>query len=261
MPQPTKKKDKNILTSLNHALKVLDLLSVRDQLGVSEISRITGYDKSSVYKMLYTLEHRGYVIKTPEARYGLSGKLSGHGDQASSRQNTTDVAIPYMWRLRNDCDETVYLGVLNTNGRVIFIHKEDGRAPDSVVTRTAYEIDAYTNATGKVLLANLDMVMQESLVSAMHLQPHTERTITSAQKLMEELARLRGASWAEQYDENYVGHSDLASPIYDADGRCIAALSITCATTTLREKKEYFLPLLLQSSENISRKMGWRRSP
>ena len=56
-------KDKNILSSLNHALKIMDLLSVRSNLGVTEISRITGYDKSSVYKMLYTMQHRGYVVK------------------------------------------------------------------------------------------------------------------------------------------------------------------------------------------------------
>ena len=51
-------KDKNILSSLNHALKIMDLLSVRSNLGVTEISRSTGYDKASVYKMLYTMQHQ-----------------------------------------------------------------------------------------------------------------------------------------------------------------------------------------------------------
>ena len=116
-------KDKNILSSLNHALKIMDLLSVHSNLGVSEISRITGYDKSSVYKMLYTMQHRGYVVKTDGARYALSSKLAANGGQALARQNVTDVAAPHIRRLRDACGETVLVGMLNINGKVIFTGK------------------------------------------------------------------------------------------------------------------------------------------
>lgn len=252
------RRDKNILTSLNHALKVLDLLSIRSDLGVTEIAGIVGYDKSSVYKMLYTFERRGYVIKGPKARYRLSEKLSSHGSAAESRQNITDMAAPFMRRLRDECGETVYLGVLNTNGRIIFMHKEDGYSSDSIITRTGYEIDAYTNATGKILLANLDAPLRESLLKMIHFRAHTPLSITSPAALVEELTTLQGAAWAEQYDENYVGHSDIASPIYERGGRCIAALSITSPTAVLRKNRDRFRPLLIQAAEGISRKMGHR---
>jgi DNA-binding IclR family transcriptional regulator len=257
MDTPSKKRNPNILTSLNRALKVLDLLSVRHDLGVSEVSRILGYDKSSVYKMLYTLEHRGYVIKSANARYQLSKKLSIYNDQETARQNILDVAIPHMRRLRDESGETVYMGVLNTNGRVIFMHKEDGRSPDSIITRTAYELDVYTNAAGKILMANLDPAMQSSLLHIIHLQAHTSRTVTSRQQLQQQFDSLRGAAWAEQYDENYIGHSDVASPLYQGDGRCVAALSIACSTATLKKSIHLFRPMLLRAAAEISRKMGW----
>lgn len=256
MERTAKKKNPNILTSLNRALKVLDLLSVRADLGVSEISRILGYDKSSVYKMLYTMEHRGYVTKTANSRYQLSEKLSIQGDQASSRQNILDIAIPYMQRLRDACGETVFLGVLNTNGRVIFIHKEDGRSPDSVIAPVAYELNAYTSAIGKILLANLEPVMQNSLLRLIQLRAQTPQTITSRQQLQQQLDALREAACAEQYDENYIGHSDLAAPIYQSGGRCIAALNIACSTVTLHRELERFRPLLLAAAREISAKMG-----
>lgn len=259
MEKSSRQKDKYILSSLNRALKVMDLLSVRNRLGVSEISRLTGYDKASVFKTLYTMEHRGYVIKTADAQYELSEKLSSHGTQAAARQNVTDAAAPVMRRLRDECGESVYLGVLNTNGRVIFMHKEDGYAPDSIRTRTAYEIDAHTNSTGKILLANLDETIQGGLLGMIKLHSHTPQTITSLQKLRQELESLRTASWAEEYDENYPGHSDIAVPIYDADGRCIAALSITCPSATLRAQVNVFRPLLLRAAEDISQKMGWHK--
>ena len=251
-------KDKNILSSLNHALKILDLLSVRSNLGVSEISRITGYDKASVYKMLYTMQHRGYVVKTADARYAISSKLSANGTQAQTRQNVVDVSVPYVRRLRDVCGQTVLLGVLNINGKVIFTYKEEGLYEDSIRTRTAYEIDAYTNASGKLLLANLDPSMQENIISGIQFYAHTPLTITDASVLSAELEKLGDASFAEQYDENFIGHADIAAPIRDESGRVIAALSIACNTEILKEQRELFLPLLLDSANAISREMGWR---
>ena len=249
-------KDKNILSSLNHALKIMDLLSVRSNLGVTEISRITGYDKASVYKMLYTMQHRGYVVKTDGARYALSSKLAANGGQAMARQNVTDVAAPHIRRLRDACGQTVLLGVLNTNGKVIFTCKEEGPAPDSIRTRTAYEIDAYTTASGKLLLANLDRPMQKYILSGIQLYAHTPVTIIDEAAFQIQLDALRDAPYAEQYDENYFGHSDIAAPIRDESGRCIAAVSIVCPTAVLKEKRGDFLPLLSDAAKKISAAMG-----
>ena len=261
MQEQNTHRDQNILSSLNHALKIMDLLSVRSNLGVTEISRITGYDKSSVYKMLYTMQHRGYVIKTDGARYALSSKLAANGSQAVARQNVVDVAAPMIRRLRDQCGETVLLGVLNINGKVIFTYKEEGTEDDSIRTRTAYEIDSYTNAAGKLLLANLDPAMQNSILNGIRLYALTPYTISDPAALHSQLDSLRDAAYAEQYDENYIGHADLAAPIRDESGRCIAAISIACAAEKLKKKREEFLPLLLQTADAISDDMGLGRFP
>jgi DNA-binding IclR family transcriptional regulator len=250
-----KKRDPNILTSLNHALRVLDLISVRGNLGVSELARVTGYDKSSVYKMLYTLEHRGYVIKTANAHYIPSKKIVHYGTAATG--NITDAAIPYMRSLRDECGETVYLGVLNTSGRVITVHKEEGKSPDCIVTRVGYELDVYTIAAGKILLANLDMAMRTSILRTIRFKVYTPQTITSMERLKEELQLLRGAPVAEQYDENYPGHADLASPLFGDDGHCLAVLSIVCHTGTLKQRAAEFRPLLIKAANSISQSMGY----
>ena len=257
MAEKKENKDKNILTSLNHALKIMDLLSVRSNLGVTEISRYTGYDKSSVYKMLYTMQHRGYVIKTDDARYALSSKLSANGSPAASRQSVVDVAAPFIKRLRDKCGETVLLGVLNINGKVIFTYKEEGTQEDSIRTRTAYEIDSYTNAAGKLLLSGLDAPMQDTIINSLTLFPHTPNTVRDKTLLIKELEALKSADFAEQYDENYIGHSDLAAPIRDNTSRCIAAISIACPTDRAKEKRDEFLPLLLESASSISTQMGY----
>lgn len=83
--QPGKEKKPYLLSSVNNALKILDLLSVRDNIGVAEISRLLKLDKASVFKMLYTLEHRDYVIKTAGAKYRLGIKFTNYGNLVAER--------------------------------------------------------------------------------------------------------------------------------------------------------------------------------
>lgn len=98
--QPGKEKKPYLLSSVNNALKILDLLSVRDNIGVAEISRLLKLDKASVFKMLYTLEHRDYVIKTADAKYRLGIKFTNYGNLVAERQTVADVAAPYLARLQ-----------------------------------------------------------------------------------------------------------------------------------------------------------------
>ena len=190
----SEKKDKNILTSVNHTLKVLDLLCVRTNLGVSEISKITGYDKASVYKMLYTLQHRGYVVKDENARYNISEKLAT-GSKPAERQNLNDVAAPFMRKLRDETHESNFLGVLNTNGKVVLLNKEEGLRPDSIKTRLAYELDAYSTAQGKVLLSHLEEPFQNAVLSIIHPEPLTPYTITNKETLRKQLDEFRNKDY------------------------------------------------------------------
>ena len=251
-------KDKNILTSVNHTLKVLDLLCVRTNLGVSEISRITGYDKASVYKMLYTLQHRGYVIKDENAKYNISEKLAT-GSKPAERHNVSDIAVPYLQRLRDLTKETIFLGVLNTNGKVVLLNIENGLCNDSLKSRLAYELDAYSTALGKLLLANLDEAFLDNVLNIIQLYPLTENTITDKEELKKQLLSYKNNQYVIQHDENYMGHSDIASAIYDENNRIVAGLSIGCTTEKLKTNKDEFIKHLLETSQTISSMMGYQK--
>ena len=69
-------KDRYLLSSLNNALCLLDLLSHASSLSLAELTHLSGMDKASVFRSLYTLEKNGYVQKLPEARYRLGMKSS-----------------------------------------------------------------------------------------------------------------------------------------------------------------------------------------
>lgn len=251
------KKNPYLLSSVNNALKILDILSVRDNIGLAELSRLAKLDKTSVFKILYTLEHRDYVLKTSDARYRLGVKFTNYGNIVSDRHSLADVASPFMCKLRDLCHETICLGVLNTNGRVIVTHLEESDTPNHIAARIGYEMDSYNNANGKLLLAYLDETMRNSIIQQIQIIPRTPSTVTSKQSLIDEIAKLKGRPWVDQYEENYIGHSDIAAPIFDANARCIAAISIVCASETLKTNLDSYSEALIATAKDISRKMGY----
>ena len=255
--QPGKEKKPYLLSSVNNALKILDLLSVRDNIGVAEISRLLKLDKASVFKMLYTLEHRDYVIKTADAKYRLGIKFTNYGNLVAERQTVADVAAPYLARLQAATGETVCLSTLNTNGRVIVTHLIEGSEPGHIAARVGYEMDAHSNANGKLLLANLSSEMQASILKKLALVPHTPYTITDRAAFQSQLDVLRDQLIVEQQQEDILGHSDMAAPVFDHLGACCCAVSIVCSTARMDEFQGTYRRLLLRTAEDISKKMGY----
>ena len=244
-----------ILSSLDNALKIMDILSVKENLSLAELTRISKLDKTSVFKILFTLERRNYVSKSADARYCLGAKFTSQGDLASERKSLAELAMPYMHQLRNRCHETVYLGVLNTNGRVIVMHMEEGDSLNSISTRIGYELDAHCNAMGKVLLAWLTPAMQRSMIENLHFKVYTANTISSPEQLYPELKTIQSQGWGEDEGERYPGHGALAVPVFDTEMHCVASLSIVCRSDRLLQDKDHLLNLLLTTGENISYKL------
>ena len=250
------KRSPYILSSVDNALKVMDILGVKDNLSLAELTRISKLDKSSLFKILYTLEHREYVFKTADAKYKLGTKFTTFGDVVEERRSLADVAMPYMRKLRDQCHETVYLGVLNMSGRVLIMHMEEGGSSGSAVTRVGFEMESHCNAMGKVLLAWLEPAMQKSIIDSLRSKVYTDRTISSADELYPVLNTVFDQGWGEDVGERYPGNSALAVPVFDATAKCVATLSIVGPEETLKERHAEYLSGLLLTAETISRKLG-----
>jgi DNA-binding IclR family transcriptional regulator len=80
-------------------------------------------------------------------------------------------------------------------------------------------------ASGKVLLAAV-AEREVMRIARPGLAAHTERTITSLEALMEELARVRRRGYALAFSEWLEGTNGIAVPVVDARGRVIASLAV-----------------------------------
>ena len=149
----TEKDEKYLLSSVYNTLEVLDLLSRHDELGIAEISKALELNKSSVFRMLYTLEKKDFVYKTSDAKYRLSVKFAHYGSIVLDNLNVISIVKPYLKKLVEDHNETAHLGILDDDINVIFIAKESSTSSIQMTSRIGKKMPFYATATGKILLS------------------------------------------------------------------------------------------------------------
>jgi len=209
--------------SVERALAVLSAFDdVRVELGVGELSRSLGLHKSTVSRLAAALERAGFLRRHAE-RYRLGTEVLRLGAVAISSFDLATSARPAMERLSRLCGETVNLAV--ADGDVVLNVEE---IPSTFILSSSggwsgRRTAPHAAANGKVLLAYGALPLPRDAV----LERFTPRTITSRRRLESELVEVRARGYATAESELEEGLAAVAAPLFDPDGNCVAALSVS----------------------------------
>jgi DNA-binding IclR family transcriptional regulator len=250
------------LKSVDKAILVLNCFSPENEiLGVGEISRITGYTKSTVSRLLSTLESHGCVERIGgPGRYRLGYRLYLWGLISSGHNNLATIAKPVMEQLRDKCGEEVALYIVEGEKRVCVervasVHEIAKVAP----VGTYYPLHA--GASGRVLLAYLPDEKRKKFFHGKRLDRLTPLTITDRKALEKDLESIRKKGYAISRGEREPDAFSVTAPVWDASSRAVASLSISGPNFRLTDQKlEKYIIWVLAASEEISRKLGYIRS-
>ncbi|NYB75846.1 IclR family transcriptional regulator [Sedimentibacter hydroxybenzoicus DSM 7310] len=252
--------DKYLMSSVNNTLEILDLLSLHDELGVSEISKATNFGKASVFRMLYTLEKKGFVHKTSDSKYKLGIKFAHFGAIVLEKQNIFTLIRPFLQKLRDKHNETTHLGILDSDLNVIFMVKEASNNTIQMASRVGYKLPFYATAMGKVLVASkLSEELEERLKNYDYNQ-FTEHTITNHEKLIEMLKLVEQQGYSEDDEESEYGLVCFAAPIKDLTGQTIAAISISGTYMRMNNNKEELIKSIKETAYEVSASLGYKEN-
>lgn len=251
-------KDKYLLSSVYNTLEILDLLSEYKELGVTEISKKLNLGKSSVFRMLYTLEKKKYVYKTSDAKYRLGIKFVYYGQKLLEEMNSLDVIRPYLKELRDEHNETVHLSILDKSDyNIIILDKIENKSTIQMSSRIGKKLPGYCTAMGKALLASLPDEELEEIVFSLELEKKTENTITDPNKLLETLKKIREQGYSEDSEESEEGLVCYAVPIRNIHGDIVAAISFSGPSSRMEKKKEELINSLKITAEEVSKSLGY----
>ncbi len=161
-------------------MTVLGLFSAAEpELGVTDIARRLNMSKSTVARILYTLELSGVLLFIEDKqKYRLGYKVVEMSSIFLNTCTIRKVALPYMRELRKKIDETIDLSVLHRNKRILI---ERSHGYYDVIQRDipGKPTMLHASASGKLFLAYMPVQERDRIIDDMDLVKFTSKTITN----------------------------------------------------------------------------------
>jgi len=244
--------------SVRNAILVLEYLAKVDHpQNLSMISKALGMNKSTVYRLLSTLEESYYVSQNETTKqYSLGARVSWLSSRFLEKNEICSVARPYLETLSQKINETIHLGILEHSG-VTYIDKINGREAVIMASRIGGRTAVHCTALGKALLAFQPESKWREYVEQNGLPARTENTITDPDQFYKELAKIRELGISIDNIENEEGIRCVASPIFDASNNVVAAVSVSSWIINMTmERVQQIVPLLQSTTAEISAHLG-----
>lgn len=257
-----KKNDYTIL-SVQKALKILKLFSPEKQcLTLTEISVLSGYNKSSTLRILATLEGENFIRYNEETRkYKLGIELFKLGNIVFESLNLKNVAEPYIREAVKESGLIGHLGVLDGNNVVVIdkIWPPDFSDTIRMVSRIGGIVPAYCTGVGKVLMAFTDEDTRKRVLDNQTFIKYSEVTITNIDELMKELEKVKNQGYAYNMGEHEPYLECITYPIFDYNSEVVAAMSLTGLKQIVDDMdKKKIHSILKETTKKISQEFGYK---
>jgi DNA-binding IclR family transcriptional regulator len=246
--------------AVERALAMLEAVAeVSEGLSNAEISRKLKIPKSSASYLLRTLETRGYVARDAESgKYRVGLKILSLSRGALGGLDVRGVALPVMQRLTQQTGLTCHLAVVD-GADAVYIEKVEPEGFIRMDTWVGRRMRVHATSVGKAIVAYVPLEQLQQIIERGGMERRTPKTITSMDKLVKELEKVRNQSFAIDDEENNLGARCVAAPIFDERGAILASLGLSGTTQQVSPRTmPRILEALKDSARHISIGMGYR---
>ena len=251
---------RNKVQSLDRALEILRLLGTEPEMRVTDLARRLEVHKSTVFRLLATLQEHGLVEQNPTTeKYRLGYGLVRLAGAVVAELDLARASRSVLQELATRTGETVNLAILQ--GEQV-VNIDQIAAPNLVVNVNwvGKQTPLHATSNGKVLLAYLSEDERRRLLDR-SLPRLTPRTITDPRILEKQLHRVLTDGYAFTLEELELGLNAVAAPVYAADGRVQAAVSVAGPSYRVTPQRLSDLgEMTKDAAAAISRRMGYIRN-
>lgn len=198
-----------------------------DGLSLPEIARMTKYSKSSIFRIVCTLEDCGYVVKNADERtIRMSRKLAALGYASFGESNIVERSMDILRQMRDKLGETAMLGTMLEDGCVM-IEQAPGTYPFKFLGEVGMRTCFHASAAGKAMLAFLPPDELDKKLRKIKFTRYNANTIVDRKSFQQELDKVKVCGYAIDNGEEIEGVNCVGAPIFDAHGYPVAAIWIT----------------------------------
>ena len=241
---------------IDRACQILTILSYQlDGMSVLELSEKINLAPSTTHRILTSLKENKMIVQDLDTKkYRIGYKIFSLCANLNERNTLITVAKPVMKKLSKSIDKTTVLCVMENTYimNITCIEKEDSNL---FLVKIGRELPLFSTSAGRVFCAFMDRGKVRSIYESVHEQAPTPYTKTNWDALCAEMDRVKENGYACIDEELQLGIKGYACPIFDINGKVIAALAFLSTKASLQDA-EPMIRSLKESAKQISTEIG-----
>jgi len=224
--------------AVGRALDVLECFHhSQTSLSLMDISHLGGLPQSSLFRILSTLESRGYLHRTADGAYTLAPKVL-HGTIYDRAERIKEIARPFLKALNNLLNETASLAFLFED-RIQLIDTIETFHEIRVTNTLGRVLPPHCSSLGKSVTAFQSKQVIERLLRVSGLFPRTEKTVVDRSAVLADLENVRQNGYSADREESTLGGVCFGAPIFDERGQAVAAISVSTPLIRMSKEREH----------------------
>lgn len=230
--------DRYLVPGLMRGLAVLELFdAAHPEMTITEIADKLELNRSSAFRLIYTLEHCGFLRKLSQKTYALDSRVMALGFHSLSKLSLNELAAPVMKALRERVKIAVHLSILDGTD-VVFINNLQSMGAFTSTLQIGTRWPAHATVIGQLMLARLstDEVKQRYL-GFKDWRVFSDRTPKSLEELLQRLDEVRDQPFLISWGHYNTDMAACAAPVFNQlSHNVVAVISVSCPITTYTEE-------------------------
>ena len=254
-----REKSNYVIQSVSHALDVLEQFYLNvDEIGVTELSKRLKLHKNNVFRLLATLEARGYIEQNRATEnYRLGLECLQLGQTYVQQMGFLHQAKSTLEELVKTAKESSFVAIRKGTA-IVPLDFLEARSAVRVVSFLGTTLPLHCTAPGKIYLAfDSEEGLNQSIPEK--LDRYTDRTITDRRILLEQVKEISQSGYAMEQGEFMEEVISVAVPIHDYTRTLVGSLAITGPAHRLTSEKiqKEVVPLILKGGSELSKRLGY----
>ena len=245
--------DKYFSKVIGKALDIIAILRTSPQpLSLNELTLRLELVKSSVFRILHTLEVSGYVERDAAGHYTVAADLRAWAP-GQLRTALVEAAMPGLKALSREFSETVSLAMRFEN-RIEVIATLESPHLIRMGNTVGRIVPPHASSLGKAVAAFQREDIRDRLVRSYGIHRFTEYTLTDEVELKREFEQVHSRGYSTDQEESVLEGCCFGAPVLDGRGEAIAAISVSGPKMRVRDEQlqKRLVTALRRASDHVA---------
>ena len=255
-----RKQAAHVIKSLRNALDLLEEFNGdRDELGVTELSNRLNLHKNNIFRLLATLETKGYIEQNKGTEnYRLGVKSLELAQTFIKQLGLVRPVKPFLKEIVKECNEMAYIGIIRQSS-VVCLDVEESNQTVTVTNHVGLKLPIHCTAIGKAQIAYATEEELEKLGILDNMERFTPNTIVNKVEFLKHIKEVVRRGYALDNEEYNPGVRCVAVPIRDYTGRVVGGISVPGPSFRMTDEivKREIIPVVKDAGQRASKSLGF----